>query len=193
MVFLPCSDWKTVLACSSCTKALGSTAGAEGQVRWVRSTGKGLRLSGNTAWACAHGGRKPLLCACAGDAPLWETPGAGTPEEQCWDVPLLCSQLLSPWILVGSGGGTILLKTPLCPSQMPTGHSQPLHCFPASQGVVAPLHRSMARGPLEGQDLGPRAYWMVSHDAWTLNSPAGLEIFTLPLAPLPYQLPVTQS
>lgn len=74
MVFFPCSDWKMVLACSSCTRPSGSTAGAEGQVTWEQSPTKYLSVSENRAscpgrWACRHwgctrGGRKPLLQAC---------------------------------------------------------------------------------------------------------------------------------
>lgn len=33
-----------------------------------------------------------------------ETQGAGTRDGQGWDAPLPCSQLLSPGILVGTGG-----------------------------------------------------------------------------------------
>lgn len=61
MVFLPCSDWKMVLACSSRTRASGSTAGAQGQITSEQCTFKCLRLSENRAtcpvrWARCHPG-----------------------------------------------------------------------------------------------------------------------------------------
>ena len=103
MVFLPCSDWKTVLACSSRTRASGSTAGAEGLVTEEQSTFKCPSLPANGQlpsqghWRSV--GMCALLRACGGAGGVAQSTVSGPSDS----------------------------KTLVCPSEMPRGCPQLLH------------------------------------------------------------------
>lgn len=135
-------------------------------------------------------------CVRTGDWPqhhqwalLWETPGAGTPDKQCWDVPL---PLLPVSLSLDSGwhqGGDHSLKNP--PVPLTNAHRTllaPALSVSRLPECCCPSPLEHGQGALGGAGLGPQS--LLDGVPQCLDPEFSSRAGDLHLAPSPTVLPI---